>query len=282
MTVFEVAHSVTLKKISQSEYRKVIKSSNLIFQQTESVTFEDDKNDIMSENDETENIDESPTALLPTATSFSTQLLSDLSNLANKKKKHFPDTIKEYGLFVLLLGGNVLYNNLSKNLGLPSRSTELKYFASREDLDFREGVLRSEELLRYLIKHEYPMHGWGSEDATKNTPGVRYCPKTNRMVGLVGPLNEGTGFPDLSNFEFNTVEKAFEVYQSHSKAEYINVQMFQPLQSNSVPFVINMFGTDNRFTHVHVRNRWINTKNALEYLGITLHGKEVFNLVRMH
>jgi hypothetical protein len=212
----------------------------------------------------------------PINNKFNTNLLNDLLALANKKKTKYPDSLKQYGLFVLLLSGNVLYDNLSKNLGLPSRSTELKYFASREDMDFKEGVLRGVELLKYLTDHEIPLHGWGSEDATKNMPGVRYSSKTNKMVGLVGPLDE-TGFPDLNSFEFNSIEGAYKIYQDHTKAEYVNVLMFQPLANRAMPFVLNLYGTDNRFTNEHVTSRWICTKNSLDYLGISLHGNISFS-----
>lgn len=125
-----------------------------------------------------------------------------------------------------------------------------------------------------MKNHNYPFCGWGSEDATKITRGVRYCPRTNKMVGLAGPLNKETGLPDLSEFIFETVENSFEIYQKSSKAEYMNVMMFQPLASQSMPFVLNMYGTDNRFTHQDVTKRWIYTKNALNQLGIDLFGKK--------
>lgn len=213
-----------------------------------------------------------------TSNTIGTALLEDLNKLAKKKKIHYTLELKQYGLYVLLLAGNVLYDNLRRNLRLPSRSTELKYFATLEDLDFKEAVLRATEIFQYLSKNKYPLCGWGSEDATKILPGVRYCSKTNKMVGLVGPLNHGSGLPDVSKFEFNSIDESYGVYHSYPKAEYVNVQMFQPITNKAMPFVLNMYGTDNKFNHQHVTNRWIHTKNALNSFGIQLLGNYQLNI----
>lgn len=246
-----------IKKISNYKYRKFLKSTKEIFRANYEIC-EESGGEVDVEKEE--------------VTNFNSNLLTDLNNLVKKKKKQYTDQLKQYGLYVFLLAGNVLYKNLCKNLHLPSRSTVLRYFATREDLDLMEGVVRANELLKYLNNHNYPLFGWGSEDGTKNMPGVRYSSKTNKMVGLVGPLNKTTGFPDLSEFSFNSIEEAYEVYQSHAKAEYVNVLMFQPLANNAMPFVLAMYGTDNKFTHTDVTNRWTHTRNSLKYVGINLLG----------
>lgn len=60
-----------------------------------------------------------------------------------------------------------------------------------EDSKFRvnEGELRCAELLAYLERLKTEKTVWLAEDATAIVPKINYDPKTNRLVGLLLPLN---------------------------------------------------------------------------------------------
>lgn len=160
-------------------------------------------------------------------------------------------------------------------MGLPSISTVLKFLATQEDLEFREGVLKATELLKYLLKHDYPLVGFLSEDMTKIKSCLRYCSKSNNIVGLVALLDKNTGMPMTEDLEFNSLKQAFQAVEKMDLAEYVNVLMFQPLAQYAVPFCLLMYGSNNKYTYQDAINRWNFTQKSLEYVGIKFIGKQI-------
>lgn len=75
----------------------------------------------------------------------------------------------------------------------------VKSVAKVRDL-VEEGALRFDELRAYLDKHNLPKVIIISEDGTRIIWSVVYDPKTNRIVGLVGKLDQN-GLPDTSPFK---------------------------------------------------------------------------------
>lgn len=77
----------------------------------------------------------------------------------------------------------------------------VKSLAKVRDL-VEEGALRFDELRAYLDKHNLPKVIIISEDGTRIRIiwSVVYDPKTNRIVGLVGKLDQN-GLPDTSPFK---------------------------------------------------------------------------------
>lgn len=191
---------------------------------------------------------------------------------SNKDKVRYSDNLKDISLYIFMLGGPSLYDFLVKNLGLPSISTVRRHLSSKEDCDFNEGVIRGEQLLNFLKSHNYPFEGFVSEDQTKVTSQLKYCSSTNRIVGLIGPLDDKTGLPNCNIFEFDSMDKAYQLVQSHKKAEYVNILMFQTLTSGAMSFCLSIYGSDNSFNFSHVINRWNFTINALNCLGISVLG----------
>lgn len=210
---------------------------------------------------------------LVSSLNFNNDLLRELYEISKLKKKTYPQRLKQYCLYIYLIGGRLLYEFLAKNMGLPSISTVLKFLASQEDLEFREGVLKSTELLQYLMKNNYPLVGFVSEDQTKITTSLKYCTKSNNIVGLVAPLSEETGMPMTEGLAFESLQIAYNAVHKLDHAEYVNIFMYQPLAQNAVPFCMLMYGSNNKYTNAHALNRWRYILNALEYVGIEMLGK---------
>lgn len=90
----------------------------------------------------------------------------------NKNKsqgKRYDEKIKLFSKYLYLTGGCLLYETLYSNLkeSLPSISTVRKDL--NNDFDIQEGNIRFEELKNYLVKRNYPLRVWISEDATAIT-----------------------------------------------------------------------------------------------------------------
>jgi len=94
------------------------------------------------------------------------------SNFGREKEGYrYEDDLKEVATYLFILGGPVLYEFLSSNLSgaLPSLRTVQKS-VSTSSLAVKEGEFRFEELKQYLIKNNWPLKVWISEDGTRITP----------------------------------------------------------------------------------------------------------------
>lgn len=270
----EISHSVKFAKISSHYYYKSLKEASIEFD----VVYNIDES-ASSCNPMAEMCDATVSENLPLESherdNFNNKkLLIQLVELfnSNKEKVRYSEDLKDVSLYVFLLGGPSLYEFLVKNLGLPSISTVRRHLSSKEDCDFIEGVIRGEQLLNFLKSHKYPLQGFVSEDQTKVTSQLKYCSASNRIVGLIGPLDGDTGLPNCNIFEFQSMDKAYQLVQSHKKAEYVNILMFQTLTSGAMSFCLTIYGSDNSFNFSHAINRWKTTRNALNLLGISVLG----------
>lgn len=116
--------------------------------------------------------------------------------------------------------------------------------------------MRCKELKKYLESLKLPMYVWLSEDATRITSKIEFDPKTNQMVGIVLPMEECNGMP------INPEEIRKNMQKNKSNNAY--VVMAQPLVENIPPFMIQLFGTDNKFRAKDVILRWRHTIQELD------------------
>lgn len=118
-----------------------------------------------------------------------------------------------------------------------------------------EGELRCEGLLQYIRKVKAPMKVWLSEDATGIVPRVEFDSATNQLVGLVLPTNSASGMPTPFTFLAKSAE-AIEQHVNKSRSTLVYFVMAQPLKENVPPYILMMFGIDNKFTTQTVLKRW--------------------------
>lgn len=115
----------------------------------------------------------------------------------------------------------------------------------------------------YLEKMNCPKYVWLSEDATVITSKVSYDPITNQLIGLVLPLDEATGCPKAYSFIASNAESIKE-HLIQSKSTVLYLVMAQPVNEEFPPFVLQMFGSNNRLATVDVLKRWKHTNTELE------------------
>lgn len=121
-----------------------------------------------------------------------------------------------------------------------------------------EGQIRAEELRDYLVKFNLPKAVWLSEDASGIVPKIEYDSLTSQLIGLVLPVDNISGIPISRTYMARSAEE-IERHVNHTsikKATLVYIVVAQPLKENVPPFVLSIYGTDNKFTSQQVLNRW--------------------------
>lgn len=125
-----------------------------------------------------------------------------------------------------------------------------------------EGELRCQELAVYLDKIGALKIVWMSEDGSGVITKICYDSTTNQMVGLVLPVNSETGMPIPFSYTPKSL-KDIEAYSKLEKSTLVYIVMAQPLKIDAPPFILQIFGVNNKFTTHNVKCRWEYTKNEL-------------------
>lgn len=126
-----------------------------------------------------------------------------------------------------------------------------------------EGSLRCAELKIYLQKIGAPNAVWLSEDASGIVQRAVYDMRSNKIVGINLPINQLTGMPLTESYLARTLTEIY-THMKNNLSSLVYVIMAQPIKHKSPPFVLQMFGTDNKFTTQNVLDRWKHTLRELQ------------------
>lgn len=105
---------------------------------------------------------------------------------------------------------------------------------------------------------------WLSEDATGIVAKIEFDPQSNQMIGLVLPINSTTGLPMPFSFLARSANEIKYNIDKKAKSSLVYIVMAQPLIPKAPPFLLQMFGTDNKFKTQDVLFRWRHTVQELE------------------
>lgn len=136
-------------------------------------------------------------------------------------------------------------------------------YISQNKCQIVEGQLRCKELLEYLQKMKVELRVWLCEDATAINAKIEYHSATNQLVGIVLPMDQNTGVP----VAFSFLAKSAEDIEKHSKepvSTSVYVVLAQPMKPNVPPFILHIFGTNNKFTAMNVMQRLEYTNQELK------------------
>lgn len=99
---------------------------------------------------------------------------------------------------------------------------------------------------------------WLSEDGSGIVPKVEYDTLNSQLVGQVLPIDGKTGIPIKHAYVVKSAAdiESFLKDTSINKATLVYIVMAQPLKQNVPPFVLSVFGTDNKFKADQVLQRW--------------------------
>lgn len=125
-----------------------------------------------------------------------------------------------------------------------------------------EGELRCIELDEYLKNLNAPRKVWLCEDASGINPKVTFDSLSNQLIGLVLPMNQ-TGMPISFSFTPQTLDEIENQIQNNEKSTLVYMVIALPIMDNTAPFILQVFGTDNRFKAQDVFSRWRHIKDQL-------------------
>lgn len=104
---------------------------------------------------------------------------------------------------------------------------------------------------------------WLSEDGSGIISKVVYDVNSNQLVGLNLPLDQQTGMPQTFTYKARSLDE-IEKHMSNVKCNLVYIIMAQPVIANAPPYILQIYGTENKFKTVDVLNRWTFTKTELE------------------
>lgn len=115
----------------------------------------------------------------------------------------------------------------------------------------------------YLEKIHLPKHIWLCEDATGINAKIEFHPATNQLVGIVLPLDSKTGLPQPFTYLASSAE-AIEKNATQKMSSLVYMVLALPLKPGIPPFVLQVFGTDNKFRAENVALRLEHTSRVLK------------------
>lgn len=128
-------------------------------------------------------------------------------------------------------------------------------YLQNHKLQISEGELRVAELKTYLEKINAPKYVWLSEDASGIIQKCVYDVKSNKLIGINLPIDPTTGMPISSKYIAKSLQD-IEVHMKNPLSYLVYLVLAQPVLPKSPPFVLQIFGTNNRFIAEDVMNRW--------------------------
>lgn len=125
-----------------------------------------------------------------------------------------------------------------------------------------EGELRCQQLVKHLERINAPKAVFLSEDGSGIVKRVVYDSHTNQLIGLVLPLNKKNGMPELFTYQAKSRE-AIQQLMELPQSTHVYIVVAQPLNENGIPFILQIFSTNNQFESADVLKRWKYTKAEL-------------------
>lgn len=149
----------------------------------------------------------------------------------------------------------------------PLHITILKYFVVNhihvDKERIIEGELRCEKLRQHLENSNASKSVFLSEDGSGILQKVVYDSRSNQMIGIVLPINKDNGMPQIMTFKAESAEKMKE-YLEKPLSKLVYIVVAQPLKEGVPPFILQLYGTDNKFDRNTVSKRWEHTVHELK------------------
>lgn len=86
---------------------------------------------------------------------------------------------------------------------------------------------------------------------------IEYKPDTDQIIGFVPPLLGSTGLPATNGFPATSasIVKNYFDCNADNKARSVYALVAVPLTNKATPYVVAIFGTNNRFSFENVLTR---------------------------
>ena len=183
--------------------------------------------------------------------------------------------ILKFSSALYCLVGKASYELLQANLGsgLPSISTLQRNIG--KETKIIEGDFRSDELLNHLTKWKAPLAVHIHLDDTRIIKRVEYDQRNDRFVGFSLPVNE-EGLPCNAAFILEAFDEIKDAMANNAVSSYVHCIVAKPVNPVVPPFVLLALGTDSKYTHKVMMQRWTHIESELEKRNIKIlsHGSD--------
>lgn len=126
-----------------------------------------------------------------------------------------------------------------------------------------EGKLRSKELFDYLTERNADLEVWISEDGSGIVSKIQYDPMQDELVGMTLKIDDKTGCPQKFVSTASN-EEEIRKFMKYDKSTLVYIVMATPLNVEIPPFILQLFGTNNKFKTTDVVRRWIHIIQELK------------------
>ncbi|XP_062702809.1 uncharacterized protein LOC109400829 isoform X2 [Aedes albopictus] len=192
--------------------------------------------------------------------------LNKRCELQRKCGARYTEYEHDVAAYLLLTSGKSAYTFNKANMSLPSVKSVHRHI-SRHTYDTREGVLMINTLVKYLKVNHFPKAVALSEDGTSLSPNPEYSARTDSVRGLVAPFDD-KGMPVLDFFKASSAAKMVNDLKNYTVGEYLYVVMATPMAVGASPVCILYMCSDNKFTHLQVKQRWHYVESELRKAGV--------------
>lgn len=144
---------------------------------------------------------------------------------------------------------------------------KIVHYISENKCRVIEGELRIKELNDFLDKLRLHKYIWICEDGSGIVTKIQLDSHTNQLVGLVLPFNSKTGIPIPFTYLATSAEEIKKLVDNE-KSTHVYLVLAQSIVEGVPPFILQMFGTNNKFTAENVVNRWKHTEEKLKRCAI--------------
>ena len=192
---------------------------------------------------------------------------AERNSMKESSKGHRHDeTIKKFATSLFCLVGRAAYEMVQVNIGcgLPAVATLHRTIACKKKI--KEGEFRFDELENHLKEWKAPKYVHIHLDDTRIINKVEYDPVTDRFVGFCLPLKDG--IPCVEEFVLHTFEELETVYNTKTTVSYAHCIVAQPVSSDAPSFVLFVLGTDSKYNHKVVEERWKKIETELRKRNI--------------
>lgn len=117
--------------------------------------------------------------------------------------------------------------------------------------------------MQYLEKTGSPRTVFLAEDGSGIVKKVTYDSHSNQLVGLVLPINANNGMPISYSYKANSAEE-IKKHLEQPQSTHVYIVIAQPLKAGVPPFILQIYGTDNKFKKEDVLRRWMFTIDELK------------------
>lgn len=147
----------------------------------------------------------------------------------------YNDLVMKISAYLLIRGGNSMYEFLRVNLALPSTKWVYNNMM-RFQHKLEEGRFYFDELKLFLESRNYPMEVAILEDGTKVTEAVEYDAQSKSLVGLVPRIDPSSGLPFLRCFPALTAQEIEYAVKNYSRSSYLQIIIAKPNRTGKLQF----------------------------------------------